>query len=134
MRESGGPAAQVALDVEAVLGLDAAAAQALAAVVGVGRATAGRPGSEQRAALAAALAATLLRRLARAGGVANRLRVTTEPGPSTGEVTLRWPVTGAADEALAAAAVRLASWLGRPPDDGGLRAALRAEGARVAGG
>lgn len=125
-----GEQATVTVDVSAVLDLTPGAAQALAAVVGLARTPVGRPGSPQREELGVALAATLLRRLARAAGVANQLRVTVLP---PGGATLSWPSAGAAvDAALAQGLAALLPRLGREPDDGGLRAALREEGARVA--
>lgn len=117
------------------MALPGAGAQALAAVVGVARAPVGRPDSEQRWALAAALAATLLRRLVRAAGVASRLRgVTAGRGPGPGEVTVTWPSSGdpGVDDAVGAALHRLQGWLAADPDEGGLRGALREEGERVA--
>jgi len=127
--------ATLVVDVAAVLPLTAAAAQALAAVVGVGRAPVGRPDSPVRRELAADLAATLQRRLARSAGVANRLRVALEVGPGEGEATLRWPVAAGGEDdarALAGGVARLAAGLADQPDEGTLRRALAAEGVAVA--
>ena len=126
----------VELIVVGLLGLPAAQAQAVAAVVGVGRHPVGAPGSAARAALAGAVAATLLRRLARAAGWATRLRVaveatTTEAGSA--RVALTFPAPSAEVGAAAGAAVRrLLAHTDGPVDDGALRRDLRAEGAALA--
>lgn len=132
------PAAE--LDVAALLALPSGPAQAVAAVVGVGRTPVGREGSEQRRDLAAAMAATLLRRLVRAAGVANRMAgVTAAPVTDRPAVTVHWPEQRSAaprgeqiDVAIAAGIVRLAPWLAASADEGGLRAALREQGSALA--
>jgi len=130
----------VELIVVGLLGLPAAQAQAVAAVVGVGRHPVGAPGSAARAALAGAVAATLLRRLARAAGWATRLRVaveatTTEAGSARVALTFPAPsaeVSAEVGAAAGAAVRRLLAHTDGPVDDGALRRDLRAQGSALA--
>ncbi len=124
------PAAKVTLDCAGLADLSVGSARSLADALGLGTTRPGPPGSVFRQRFATRLLTRVVRRLARAGGVA-RLAVRCRPGSSATELVVAYPWHNSAR------AVALAHGLGRVVDQlrGGpetMLAALEEAGAALA--